>query len=130
MIVKSILIWICIIPLAILNAGLRQKIFTPLLGHGCSLPLSGLTLALLIFIVTLILIPRLGSGTSMTYWKIGLFWVLLTVLFETGLGFLMGNPLSEILNTYDISSGNLWLLVVIFIGFIPRIVAGMKHLIK
>lgn len=127
MIKKSIFIWLSIIPLAILNAGLREKVLTPLIGAEYSLPISGITLIIFIFIVTFILLPKLGKGKPKVYWQIGFLWIMLTLIFETCMGVLMGKTFEQIINAYDITNGNLWLLVVIFIGFAPRLVAHIKH---
>lgn len=127
MIKKTIFIWLSIIPLAILNAGLREKVLTPLIGTEYSLAISGITLIIFIFIVTFILLPKLGKGKPKVYWQIGFLWIMLTLIFETSMGIFMGNTFEQIVNAYDITNGNLWLLVVIFIGFAPRLVAHMKH---
>lgn len=57
-IAKSLLIWLSITPLAILNGGLREYILLPQLG-AIAFPISGLLLLLCIFIVSYIFIPRL-----------------------------------------------------------------------
>jgi hypothetical protein len=129
MALKSMLIWATIIPLAILNGGLREGFLEPHLGSKYAQPLSCVILCVLIFIIAFIFIPRLGKGVSKIYLKIGLLWVLATVIFETALGFLMGNTLNEILSAYNIMTGNLWLLVVVFTGFAPIIAAKIKRII-
>lgn len=129
MIKKSILIWLLNIPLAIVNAGLREKILNPFIGSTYALPVSGLTLIFAIFIVSFLLIPQLGKGTSETYWLIGLLWVILTIIFETSINYIIGKDFAEIVKAYNITTGNLWLVVVILIGCFPRLVAQIKHLI-
>ena len=129
MIKKSILIWLSIIPLAILNGGLREAFLTPWLGENYAQPISGITLCLLIFIVSLIFIPRIGKGEQKTYWKIGILWIVLTIAFETIFGLVMGNSFDELLKAYDITTGNLWLLIVLFIGIAPYLTAKIKQLI-
>jgi hypothetical protein len=129
MIKKSILIWLTIIPLAILNGALRQEILSPWLGETIARPLSGIILCLLIFIVSWILIPRIGKGKQKKYWQIGILWIVLTIVFETILGLTMGNTLAELIKAYDITTGNLWLLVVLFMGIIPWLVAKKKKII-
>jgi len=126
MIKKSIFIWLSIIPLAILNGGLRDLVLTPLISRAYSLPLSGITLCLVIFIVSLIFIPRLGRGTERDYIKMGLLWMVLTICFECALG--MDRPFSEMIEAYDITTGNLWLLVVLFVGIVPWLIKKIKHL--
>ena len=125
---KSILIWAIIIPLAFLNGALRELVIEPLIGYKYANPISCFILCCLAFIVSFLLIPRLGKGTSKVYIKMGLLWVLLTIVFETVLGLLIGNSFQEIINAYNITSGNFWLLVVIFIGFIPFLVGKLKSL--
>jgi hypothetical protein len=129
MIKKSILIWLSIIPLAILNGGFRDAVLTPWLGENCSQPISGIILCLLVFIVSLIFIPRIGKGEPKTYWKIGILWVGLTLIFETFLGLALGNSFCEVLKAYDITTGNLWLFIVVFIGIAPWLIARIKRII-
>lgn len=129
MVKKSLLIWIAIIPLAILNGGLREMVIVPLTGAKYALPLSGILLCLLIFILSYIFIPRIGKGTKKDYLKIGLLWIALTVSFEFGLGLFMGNTFEELIKAYDITTGNNWSLVVLFTGLAPLLTAKMRKLI-
>ena len=91
--------------------------------------IGGIALCLLIFIVSLIFIPRIGKGGQKTYWKIGILWIVLTIAFETIFGLVMGNSFDELLKAYDITTGNLWLLIVLFIGIAPYLTAKIKQLI-
>ena len=47
-ILKSLIIWICFIPAAILNGGLREYILAPAFGQKWALPASGIILSGLI----------------------------------------------------------------------------------
>ena len=129
MIKKSLLIWLAIIPLAILNGTLREIVLNPLMGEKYGQSLSAVTLCLIIFIVCWLCIFRIGKGTAKTYWIIGLWWVILTILFETGLGMLTGDALAELIKAYDMTTGNLWSLVVLFIGISPWLTAKTRKMI-
>ena len=129
MILKSMLIWLSIIPLAIANGALREGLLTPLIGDKFAYPISGIILCILIFIVSFIFIPKLGKGTKKTYLTIGLLWFFSTVIFETVLGLFEGIAFIEIINAYNITTGNLWLIVVIFTGIAPFLVAKIKKYI-
>ena len=129
MIKKSISIWSLIIPLAVLNGGFREMVLTPQLGESCAQPVSGIILLILIFIVSLIFIPRIGSGSQKTYWKIGVLWITLTIMFEIIFGLAAGNTTTELLKAYDVSTGNIWLLIVLFTGIAPWLVAKIKKII-
>ena len=129
MLKKSILIWLSIIPLAILNGALREKLLINWLGESYAEPVSGIILCLLIFIVSLVFIPRIGKGESKIYLKMGILWIILTIIFETTFGLATGNSFSELMKAYDITTGNLWLIVVVFIGIAPLLIAKIKKYI-
>ena len=124
---KSMIIWLGIIPLAFINGGLREAVLIPLIGQ-IAVPLSGIILCAMVFLLSYIFLPRLGKGTREAYIKIGLSWFALTILFEFLLGFLAGETFTSMLNAYNIFTGNLWLFVVLFIGFAPWLVAKLKKL--
>ncbi|MDR0767585.1 MAG: hypothetical protein LBE57_03990 [Methanosarcinales archaeon] len=134
MVKKSILIWFLIIPLAFLNGALRETFLIPWIGESGAELVSAITLCSLILIISFVFIPRIGKGEKAakekkTYWKIGVLWIALTIIFETILVLVMGYSFSEVLKTYDITAGNLWLLVVLFMGAAPWLAAKMRKLI-
>lgn len=128
LIIKSMLVWLGIIPLAILNGGLREAILLPTLGT-IALPISGMLLAAMSFLLTYLCLPRLGVGTRADYIKIGIIWFCATIIFEFALGFATGEIFADMLAAYNIFTGNLWLLVVIFIGCTPWLTAKIKKII-
>ena len=129
MIKKSILIWLLFVPLAILNGGLRENIIEHMIGSIYANLISCIILCILIFIVSFFLIPRLGKGSRKIYIRIGVLWIFLTILFETLLGLLMGLTINDVINSYNITTGNFWLIVVIFIGITPLYIAKIKKLL-
>jgi len=129
MIKKSLLIWLAIIPCAILNGAFREVVINPLIGERYGQPLSGVLLCMILFVLCWFFIPRIGRGTAKTYWIIGLWWVILTILFETGFGLLTGDTLVGLIRAYDITTGNLWLLVVLLTGLAPWLTAKARKLI-
>ena len=129
MLKKSILIWLSIIPLAVLNGALREAVLNTWLGESIARPLSGIVLCAMIFVVSLVFIPRIGRGEPKIYWKIGALWIGLTVVFEAVLVFAMGGNFRQILEMYNISTGELWLLVVLFMGIAPWLIAKIKRII-
>ena len=122
------LIWLSIIPLAIINGALREGLLISLIGDKFANPISGIILCILIFIVSFIYIPKLGKGTRKTFITIGLLWIFSTVIFETVLDLFEGMSFMEIINAYNITTGNLWLTVVIFTGIVPFLVAKIKNI--
>ncbi|WP_270398736.1 hypothetical protein [Bacteroides nordii] len=126
-ILKSLIIWLCFIPVAILNGGLREYLLAKAIGEEWALPVSGITLSVCIFLITWMLLPRMIKAfTSKNGWLIGIGWALLTIVFEFAAGLAGGSTVSELLAAYNPLSGNLWLLVLATTLLSPIIVKHIK----
>ena len=127
-ILKSLVVWLCFIPAAILNGGLRDYVLVRVVGESWALPVSGIILSVCIFLITWLLLPRLVKvRTSGTAWLIGICWLILTMAFEFASGLAGGTTSAELLSAYNPLTGNLWLLVLattllspVMAGRIPR----------
>ena len=111
-ILKSVLIWLCFIPVAILNGGLREHVLDRALGEKWALPVSGIVLSICIFLITWLLLPQIVRITKKNCIIIGLLWTFLTMLFEFASGLAGGSTLRELVAAYNPMTGNLWLLVL------------------
>ena len=112
-ILKFLLIWLCFIPLAILNGGLREYVLLRAIGEKWALSVSGILLSACIFLITWSLLPRITKvHTSKDCWLTGICWALLTVSFEFAAGLANGNTMAELLTAYNPLTGNLWLIVL------------------
>ena len=63
--IQAIGIWFLIIPLAIMNGGLRENILVKL--GDIALPLSGIILSICIFVVAYLLIPKIKNCKQTNY---------------------------------------------------------------
>ena len=125
-ILKSLIIWLCFIPVAILNGGLREYVLAKAIGEEWTLPVSGIILSVCIFLITWLLLPRMIKAfTSKESWLIGISWALLAIVFEFAAGLAGGSTVSELLAAYNPLFGNLWLLVLATTLLSPIIV---KHI--
>ena len=130
-ILKSLIIWLCFIPVAILNGGLREYVLTKAIGKEWALPVSGITLSVCIFLITWMLLPRMIKAfTFKEGWLIGTSWALLTIVFEFAAGLAGGSTVSELLAAYNPLTGNLWLLVLATTLLSPIIVKHIHNTIK
>lgn len=112
-VLKSFLVWLCFIPVAILNGGLREHVLVRTLGTEWALPASGIILSACIFLITWWLLPRVARGSTWRDgWRTGTVWALATIAFELAGGLASGSTLAELLAAYNPLTGNLWLLVV------------------
>ena len=125
--IRSFVVWLLFIPLAIANGALRDLVLSPVLGDGPARAVSSLTLSFLILGVTLLLVKRLGVDTRAGYLVVGGFWLILTVLFEVWFGVLvMGHPMDELLKDFNLFRGRLWLIVLAVTFFAPLLASKMR----
>ena len=79
---KSFGIWILFVFLAIINGGIRNEYISPKLGEYTGHVVSSIILISLIFVVTYFFIKYLKINSAKDFLFIGVFWVVLTVIFE------------------------------------------------
>ena len=127
-IMKSLLVWLLIIPLAVLNGMGRRCALEPLLGRY-ALPASGITLCMLVLALTWLCIRRVGVSAPRQLAVIGFVWAVLAMVFEGVLGLALRRTVADLVAAYDITSGNLWLLVVVCVGCAPWVAAKIRKLV-
>ena len=111
----SVGIWLLLLVLAIVNAGIREAFYKPKLGDNLGHAISsiiaiGYTLIITYFFVNYIKV----SVTKIDLLLIGALWLTLTVVFEFGFGhYVMGHSWKYLLADYNIFKGRLWSLVLL-----------------
>ena len=123
--VFAFLIWVMIIPIAILNGGFREYVLVKL--GVLARPLSGIILSICIFIVAYLLVPKIKNCVKRDYIIFGIMWFILTNLFDLSSYIKAGEGFAGLLQSYNIFTGNLWLLVVLSALFSPIIVMKIKE---
>ena len=125
---RASLIWLGLFILAFVNGAFREFGFKKFLSESGAHQLSCLTGAILWSILVWSLWEHSKIKTYAQAIAVGLYWFFLTILTETFLlNKLMGKMTWEqILKTYDISSGEYWGLVLIWIGVLPYAVRFLK----
>ena len=126
--VKAFLIWLLIIPFAILNGGLREYFLEPILGKSIALSLSGIILSVIVFVVAYLLIPKIKGCKTSEYVVFGTLWFVLTNLFDFLMIVVQDKPLSAFFEMYDFTTGNLWILVVITSLISPLLVVKIRKI--
>lgn len=126
---KATGIWLIIVVAAILNGLLREKVLVPAIGAGMSLPMSGITLSLLIMLTAYYLIPAIGKNYSQVFVLIGLLWVVLTLSFEYLFAhYVLGKSWAEINDVFNIMDGNLFIAALFTAAVAPWLVARVRGL--
>lgn len=125
---KASMIWFLIAIFAILNGVFRENVLISNLGQSMAVSVSGITLSMIVFIVTYLFFPLFGKQYALTYFLIGLQWVFMTLLFEFFFGhYMMGKSWSDILQVFNIMKGDLFIIVLIVSLLSPLLVAKIKN---
>lgn len=125
---KTSLIWLMIALLAIINGIFRESILVSAMDQSMAIAVSGLTLSLIIFMVTYVSFPLFGKHHALTYFFIGVQWVVMTLLFEFLFGhYVLDKPWFSILQVFNIVKGDPMLLVLFVSLFSPLLVARIKN---
>lgn len=123
---KTLLIWVAILLLAMLNGVLRESVFIPQLGRAPGLLLSGLLLSVLILLVAYFSLPWLAARQPGQLVAIGLGWLGLTLSFEFAFGLLQGTSLPVLLDAYTFKGGNIWPVVLLVTACAPYLAAKLR----
>ena len=122
--VMAVLIWIMIIPIAILNGGFREYVLVHL--GILARPLSGIILSICIFVVAYFLVSKIKYCTKRDYMIFGVIWFVLTNLFDLSMYIMDGEGFVDLLKSYNILTGNTWFLVVLTSLFAPITVMKIR----
>lgn len=127
-ILKVVGLWFLIAVLAVANGFLRDVVIAPVFGMEYALPLSGVTLSLIIMLVSFYAVSWLGPGSDLYYLGIGTIWVMMTLGFEYGTGyFLLGLSFQEISQVFDLAGGNLFAIVLLVTLLAPMFLARIRR---
>ena len=124
---KAMALWLLLVVLAIANGTLREKVLVPALGSTVAMQISGVTLAVAIFLVSWFTLPWHGRLSPSGYWLIGFFWLFMTMMFEFGFGhFIARKSWPELLDAYNVARGNLWIVVLLAVLLSPWLGAKLR----
>jgi len=125
---RALLAWCGILVLAILNGALRQGALIPAIGERAGHVVSTLLLSGLVVAATWLLLPWIGPSAVAQAWRVGLFWVVLTIAFEFLAGhYLFHTPWPKLLADYNLAQGRIWILVLITTFVAPALTYSWRH---
>jgi hypothetical protein len=128
---KALALWCGILVLAVLNGALREKALLPLWGVPLAPIASGFILSCCILVVAFVGTPWYGGLSQAQSWLIGVYWLLLTLLFEFGFGrFIQQSSWEELLAAYTFRRGNIWPIVLAVTLMASGLAATLRGVIK
>jgi hypothetical protein len=116
---KYFIAWFPMLVIAILNGALRDLGYKKLVGELTAHQISTGSLILVFSLYIWFIVSRFPPHSGRQAILLGIFWVVLTLLFEFGFGLARGKALDELLADYNILKGRLWLLVPLFVATAP-----------
>jgi hypothetical protein len=123
MILTYTLAWFPLVILAILNGVLREKGYRRFMSELRAHQLSTLIGIVLVGIYVWIMELLWPLESSQQAFQIGGIWLVLTILFEFGFGhYVMGHPWEKLFHDYNIFTGRVWLLFVIWTAISPLVI--------
>ncbi len=105
------LAWLGLMVIAMLNGALRDLGYRSLVGDLAAHQISTVTVLVLFSVALTYLMKRSPIDSLGQAWTIGGVWFMLTGVFEVGMSLMSGASWTDIVRSYDLSAGQLWILV-------------------
>jgi hypothetical protein len=120
--------WFLFMVLAIINAGIRNGVYKPVVGDLAAHQISSITFMVVILVVTFVILRfsnlELGDYEALF---MGTIWLGLTIVFEFIAGhYVFGNPWEKLLADYNLFEGRIWSLVLLIIFLAPYIANKLR----
>ncbi|MBN8788250.1 MAG: hypothetical protein J0I84_14255 [Terrimonas sp.] len=116
---RYFLCWFPMLILAIINGSARDLWYKKYVGEIRAHQISTFSLVLLFGIYIWIVMKKIPVESEMNAILLGLFWLILTLVFEFGFGLMQGSTMSQLLGEYNIMKGRVWVLIPIWVSFAP-----------
>jgi hypothetical protein len=123
---RWVVAWLGASVLGIVNGGIRDFAYEERVGESTAGQISTGTLIALLALFFWVLQRSWPLATRRDALSVGAIWVVLTVLFEFGFGSAVeGLAWGEMLEPYDVTKGNIWILVLLWIAVGPMAVRAI-----
>jgi hypothetical protein len=112
--------WFVLLAVAMLNGALRESTYGKYVSELSAHQISCVTGILLFAVVIRQYVRRWPPASAREAWRIGLFWMALTVAFEfLFFHYIGGHSWEVLLANYDMSAGRLWPLILLWVAVAP-----------
>ena len=127
-VLRASVVWLVIIGVETAHGILRTVLLVPVIGDFPARQVGVFTGSVLILGVAVLFIRWVRAGTNRRLLAVGLLWVVLTVLFEVGLGRrVIGLPWDRLLEDYDLTRGGVLGLGLLFMAVTPLLAARLRR---
>ena len=127
LLLRAFAVWLVIIAVETIHGILRTMLLVPLVGDLPARQIGVPIGSLLILAVACFCVRWIAATTRLQLLVVGLLWVVLTVLFEIGLGRLaLDLPWDRITEDYDLTRGGFLGLGLLFMAVSPLLAAKIR----
>lgn len=113
--------------LGVINGTIRELAYKDQVGDLTAHYISTATLIVLLALYMWLLEKRWPIPTLRSALEIGATWLLLTASFDFGFGhYVDGKAWSELTSEYDLTSGRVWILILIWIAVAPSVIYQLQ----
>lgn len=121
---RAAITWLLFIPIVFLNATVRELVYKPVTGELAAHQISTVIASVAFFILAYFRFRNhLQAVSGSSLFLIGSMWLLMTVLFEFGLGqYVTGASWDKLLYDYNIMQGRIWILLLMTLLLTPFVI--------
>jgi hypothetical protein len=123
---RATLVWMLIMLAETGHGVVRELFIAPLIGGLRARQLGVLVGCVIVFVIAWLLARWMKAGATRDQFRIGAYWVALTLAFEIALGRAMGLGWSRILSDYNPAHGGLMLLGLAFMFIAPWLTKRLR----
>ena len=111
--------WLILLVVMFTNGTVRVTVIQPRLGEDTARQVATVVGIALVLALSLVFVRRLDSPSSPELLQVGALWLVLTVVFEFGMGLVSGRSWEAMLADYDLRRGRLWPVALAVILLAP-----------
>lgn len=125
---RALVVWLGMVVIAIMNAGLRNALITPLIGEQAGHVAGTVTGCIAFLAFMKLTLPWTGFRGTRALVFLGVLWLILTVAFEFLAGhYLFGNSWARLFADYNLARGRVWIAVLLVVLFGPLLIGRLQE---
>jgi hypothetical protein len=124
---KAFLFWLVLLVVAVACGFVREVWLAPAVGFQTARVIGPLAVGVIFFGLIYVYVGSLTGPSKVFLFKLGLFWMTLTILFEFLFGhYVMIHSWKSLWADYNVLQGKLWPLVLLVIWFGPLLAGRLR----
>lgn len=126
---KALIAWLLIALAETINGTIRELFITPVIGQLSARQLGFFIAITLILFIAWITAPWIKAETFKAQLMVGILWLILMLVFEFGLGFVLGFSWEYLLADYNLARGGLMSFGLVIMLLAPAFGAWLHNII-